>query len=72
MLLEEELVAYDLTKTTLPLVKIPYLHSVHASAVTCNHLVSQVTPEVYERIQQAGDHHLADHSDIGKCYLCKI
>lgn len=42
VLLEEELCAFDLTKSNIPPVQIPYLHSIHASAVTCNHLVSQV------------------------------
>lgn len=43
VLLEEELVAYDLSQAKLPAIRIPYLHSIHASAVTCNHIVSQVS-----------------------------
>ncbi|XP_053682563.1 lethal(2) giant larvae protein [Sabethes cyaneus] len=62
VLLEEELVAYDLTDETLPQINAPYLHSLHASAVTCNHLVSQVSSEVYEKIQRAGEAQLADYS----------
>ncbi|XP_059620725.1 lethal(2) giant larvae protein-like [Phlebotomus argentipes] len=50
VLLEEELAAYDLTDPKVPVVKTPYMHSIHASAVTCNHLVSQVSAEVYEKI----------------------
>lgn len=42
VLLEEELIAYDLSDKKVPAIRIPYLHSIHASAVTCNHLVSQV------------------------------
>lgn len=42
VLLEEELVAYDLSQAKLPAIRTPYLHSIHASAVTCNHIVSQV------------------------------
>ena len=42
VLLEEELVAYDLSQPKLPAIRTPYLHSIHASAVTCNHIVSQV------------------------------
>uniref|UniRef100_A0A2M3Z2P4 Lethal(2) giant larvae protein n=1 Tax=Anopheles braziliensis TaxID=58242 RepID=A0A2M3Z2P4_9DIPT len=63
VLLEEELVAYDLTDETLPQISIPYLHSLHASAVTCNHLVSQVTPEVYAKIKRAGETQLSEYSD---------
>lgn len=43
VLLEEELVAYDLSQAKLPAIQTPYLHSLHASAVTCNHIVSQVS-----------------------------
>lgn len=64
VLLEEELVAYDLTQKTLPAVNSPYLHSLHASAVTCNHLVSQVTAEVYDKIAQAGIQQYSKYSDI--------
>lgn len=62
VLLEEELVAYDLTDETLPQINAPYLHSLHASAVTCNHLVSQVSSEVYEKITRAGEAQLAEYS----------
>ncbi|KAL7021576.1 hypothetical protein ACKWTF_011939 [Chironomus riparius] len=64
VLLEEELVAYDLTQKSVPLVNAPYLHSLHASAVTCNQLVSQVTAEVYDKIVQAGIQQYIKFSDI--------
>lgn len=64
VLLEEEMVAYDLTQKSLPLVNAPYLHSLHASAVTCNHLVSQVTADVYDKIVQAGIQQYLKYSDI--------
>ena len=64
VLLEEELVAYDLTDKSLPPVNAPYLHSLHASAVTCNHLVSQVIADVYDKIVQAGIHQYAKYSEI--------
>lgn len=64
VLLEEELCAYDLTDSNIPAIKAPYLHSVHASAVTCNYLASQVTQSVYERILKAGDEQDIDYSNI--------
>lgn len=64
VLLEEELCAYDLTEKNLPPIKLPYLHSVHAHAVTCNHLASQVTHEVYEKIVKAGLEQETEYSDI--------
>jgi lethal(2) giant larvae protein len=66
VLLEEDLVAYDLTDHTYAPILIPYLHSLHASAVTCNHLVSQVGAEVYEKIQDAGRRQLVDYSTNGE------
>lgn len=60
VLLEEELCAFDLTDAALPTVPLPYLHSVHVSAVTCNHLQSQVSRTVYERIAEAGAAQAAD------------
>ncbi|KAH8412351.1 hypothetical protein KR009_001419 [Drosophila setifemur] len=64
VLLEEELCAYDLTDSNVPAIKAPYLHSVHASAVTCNYLASQVTQSVYERILRAGDEQDIDYSSL--------
>lgn len=64
VLLEEELCAYDLTDAKVPAVKAPYLQSVHASAVTCNYLASQVSQAVYKRILLAGDEQNIDYSSI--------
>lgn len=64
VLLEEEICAYDLTDAALKPVKLPYLHSVHASAVTCNHLVSQVNGEIYEKIVEAGKQSEVEYSDF--------
>lgn len=64
VLLEEEMVAYDLTQKSLPSVNAPYLHSLHASAVTSNFLASQVTADVYDKIVQAGIQQYAKYSDI--------
>lgn len=64
VLLEEELCAYDLTEPALKPIRVPYLHSVHASAVTCNHLVSQVSGEIYEKIVAAGKENEVPHSEL--------
>uniref|UniRef100_A0A0A1XSU4 Lethal(2) giant larvae protein n=1 Tax=Zeugodacus cucurbitae TaxID=28588 RepID=A0A0A1XSU4_ZEUCU len=64
VLLEEEFCAYDLTDSKVPVLKAPYLHSVHASAVTCNYLASQVTQEVYNKIVHAGEEQDADCSHL--------
>lgn len=64
VLLEEELCAFDLTDPALPPVKSSYLHSIHASAVTCNHLVSQVSADVYEKIFEAGQTQQINYSEI--------
>ncbi|XP_067622732.1 lethal(2) giant larvae protein isoform X3 [Eurosta solidaginis] len=64
VLLEEEFCAYDLTDSKVPVIKAPYLHSVHASAVTCNYLASQVSQDVYERIVRAGEEQDSECSNI--------
>lgn len=64
VLLEEELCAYDLTDPALKQLKAPYLHSVHASAVTCNHLASQVSGEIYDKIVEAGARNQIEYSDL--------
>lgn len=64
VLLEEELCAYDLTEASLKPIRIPYLHSVHTSAVTCNHLVSQVSGEIFEKIAETGKQYEMEYSDI--------
>lgn len=64
VLLEEELCAYDLTDPKVPIVKAPYLHSIHASAVTCNQLVSQVSQQVFDKIYKAGQEQDAECSEI--------
>ncbi|XP_017110995.1 lethal(2) giant larvae protein isoform X1 [Drosophila elegans] len=64
VLLEEELCAYDLNDPNISAIKAPYLHSVHASAVTCNYLASQVKQSVYENILRAGDEQDIDYSNI--------
>ncbi|XP_046810006.1 lethal(2) giant larvae protein [Lucilia cuprina] len=64
VLLEEEFCAFDLTDPKVSPIKAPYLHSVHASAVTCNYLCSQVTAEVYEKIVKAGEEQDQHYSNV--------
>lgn len=64
VLLEEEFCAYDLTDPKVSPIKVPYLHSVHASAVTCNYLCSQVATEVYEKIVKAGEEQNQHYTNV--------
>lgn len=71
VLLEEELLAYDLTNKKLQYIRQPYLYSVHTSALTCNYVVSDVSEEVFEMIKKAGEHQMENYSSRGKLYkLC--
>ncbi|XP_054281586.1 lethal(2) giant larvae protein homolog 1-like isoform X1 [Macrosteles quadrilineatus] len=54
VLLEEELVAIDLQSEDWRMLQLPYLVSLHASAVTCATYVSDITPDVYDQIVAAG------------------
>nr|CAH7767704.1 unnamed protein product [Callosobruchus chinensis] len=54
VLAEEEIVAIDLRDDTWKMLSLPYLVSIHASAVTCTHYVSGIPEELWERIKDAG------------------
>jgi len=54
ILTEEEVVCVDLLSEHWPLYSAPYLHSVHASAVTCLDYVSGVSKAVYDKLEQFG------------------
>ncbi|XP_046663289.1 lethal(2) giant larvae protein isoform X3 [Homalodisca vitripennis] len=54
VLLEEELVAVDLTSDSWNPLQQHYLVSLHASAVTCSTYVSDVSQAVYDQIVAAG------------------
>ncbi|KAK9303167.1 hypothetical protein QLX08_005108 [Tetragonisca angustula] len=54
VLAEEEIVAIDLTDPDWKMMALPYLVSLHASAVTCSQHVSNVPEELWEIIVAAG------------------
>lgn len=54
VLAEEELVVIDLQTAGWPLVQPPYLASLHCSAITCSHHVSNIPLKLWERIIAAG------------------
>lgn len=54
VLLEEEFVAIDLTTEGWPQFKLPYLYSVHSSAIICTHYVNNVSKKFYECLKYYG------------------
>lgn len=54
VLAEEELVALQLNATDWPMLPLPYLVSLHASAVTCSTYVSDVPQSTWDNIVAAG------------------
>ncbi|XP_033211249.1 lethal(2) giant larvae protein homolog 1 isoform X2 [Belonocnema kinseyi] len=54
VLAEEELIAIDLTHPEWKMMALPYLVSLHASAVTCSHHVPNVPDELWDAIEAAG------------------
>ncbi|XP_070250647.1 LLGL scribble cell polarity complex component 2 isoform X2 [Myotis yumanensis] len=54
VLAEEELVVMDLQADGWPPVQPPYLASLHCSAITCSHHVSNIPLKLWERIIAAG------------------
>ncbi|XP_015281120.1 PREDICTED: lethal(2) giant larvae protein homolog 2 isoform X1 [Gekko japonicus] len=55
VLAEEELVVIDLKTPGWPSVQPPYLASLHCSAITCSHHVSNIPLKLWERIITAGN-----------------
>ncbi|XP_055994026.1 LLGL scribble cell polarity complex component 2 [Sorex fumeus] len=54
VLAEEELVVIDLQTAGWPSVQPPYLASLHCSAITCSHHVSNIPLKLWERVIAAG------------------
>lgn len=54
VLAEEELVVIDLQTAGWPPVQLPYLASLHCSAITCSHHVSNIPLKLWERVMAAG------------------
>lgn len=54
VLAEEELVCIDLSSDGWPLHQLPYLNSVHSSAVTCSCYVSSCTAPLLQKLQKGG------------------
>ncbi|KAJ8934155.1 hypothetical protein NQ318_012851, partial [Aromia moschata] len=54
VLAEEELVVIDLRDENWKMMNLPYLVSLHASAVTCSQYVSGVPEELWEHLKDAG------------------
>ena len=55
VLLEEEFVAIDLCSDGWPQYKLPYLYSVHSSAIICTHYVNNVNGKFYDRLKSYGN-----------------
>jgi lethal(2) giant larvae protein len=54
VLLEEEFVAIDLVSENWPQYRLPYLCSVHSSAIICTHYVNNVSKDFYDRLKSYG------------------
>ncbi|XP_009581247.1 PREDICTED: lethal(2) giant larvae protein homolog 1 [Fulmarus glacialis] len=64
VLAEEELVVIDLKTAGWPAVHPPYLASLHCSAITCSHHVSNIPLKLWERIISAGSKQNIHYSNM--------
>lgn len=64
VLAEEELVVIDLQTAGWPAVQPPYLASLHCSAITCSHHVSNIPLKLWERVTAAGSRQNAQFSTM--------
>ena len=63
VLLEEEFVAIDLTTDGWPQFKLPYLYSVHSSAIICTHYANSLSKEFYDKLRYYGGLECEVYSD---------
>lgn len=61
VLAEEELCALQLNDNAWPMLPLPYLVSLHASAVTCSTYVSDVPQKLWDEIVKAGKEQMVGH-----------
>ncbi|KAM7146377.1 LLGL scribble cell polarity complex component 2 isoform 1-T1 [Macrochelys suwanniensis] len=64
VLAEEELVVIDLKSAGWPAVHPPYLASLHCSAITCSHHVSNIPLKLWERVISAGSKQNSHYSNM--------
>ena len=74
--MEEEIIAIDLDHSEWRMIALPYLVSLHASAVTCAHHVPNVSADLWQRIEKAGikqtKHLYSDRVSIIYIFLYRI
>ncbi|XP_064624908.1 lethal(2) giant larvae protein homolog 1-like isoform X2 [Lineus longissimus] len=59
---EEEMIVIDLSAEGWPTFQLPYLSSMHSSAITCAHHVSGVAEETLNKISEAGKSLTSKHT----------
>ena len=71
VLTEEELIAVDLQTDAWPCYQLPYLASLHCSAITCTAHCSNVPQTLWDKISDAGQRQLIGYSSRvgGACML---
>ena len=70
VLVEEELVMIDLETSGWPTFRLPYLHSVHSSAITCAQHVLNVPEQLWQKLVDAGDSQSKNFSTRVSVLLC--
>lgn len=62
VLVEEELVAIDLDSEKWPCFQLPYMNSLHSSAITCSQHISNVPEQLWTKISDVGQSQMAAFS----------
>lgn len=63
VLLEEEFVAIDLLSENWPQYKLPYLYSVHSSAIICTHYCNNISIKLYNKLVSIGNSQNEEYSE---------
>ncbi|XP_050394221.1 lethal(2) giant larvae protein homolog 1 isoform X2 [Patella vulgata] len=62
VLAEEEIVAIDLDSVNWPTFRLPYLNSIHSSAITCSQHIANVPDQLWQKINDVGEAQLKNFS----------
>ena len=60
--MEEELVVIDLDSDKWPTFQLPYMNSLHSSAITCAQHISNVPEELWSKMVDVGEAQMANTS----------
>jgi lethal(2) giant larvae protein len=69
VLTEEEFVVVDLESESWPTMRLPYLNSVHSSAITCAQHTANIPDQLWQKLVDAGNTQSGNFSTRVGCFF---